>query len=66
MFIAPAGGHIHTCCSDIAKHPTGYLLNIFVVLTNSCHVCTIILLETCVSFVTDGYFGLCPFEREIR
>ena len=52
MFIAPAGGHIHTCCSDIAKHPTGCLLIISVVLTNSCHVCTLILLEPCVSFVT--------------
>ena len=63
IFLEPAGEHIDTCCNVISKHCNGSLLISFVLLTNSCHFCTLILLETCVSFVTDYYFALCPFER---
>ena len=51
-----------TCCSDTAKRRNDRLLNIFIVPTNNFHVCTLILLDSCVSFVTDYYFELCSFE----
>jgi len=61
-FLKPAGGNAETCCSDIAKRRNGRLLIIFILLRNKCNLCTRIVLETCVSFVTDYDFGLCIFE----